>query len=340
MKMTRDAWLVALPSPAAGCELPKMGPAGEDAWPGDRCYVSSLMSGPHVHDHSGSDIAGPARLGRLHPAIAHVIRLLICMLAACLPLLAQGNYEIQVYGADTVAPGRTMIELHSNFTFEGFKTKQQGVWPDEHQLHETVEITQGWTDWFETGFYVFTSYGPHQGYKWVGDHIRPRVRVPEKWHWPVGVSLSSEFGYQRPIFSADTWTWEIRPIVDKQWKSWYLAFNPALERSLHGPGVNEGVGFSPNFKGAYSVTRKLSAGLEYYGSLGSITGFDPVYLQQQQIFPTIDYDFGPNWEFNFGVGVGMTRSTDHLMAKMIIGRRFRFITPHLRGKLKPPDGGE
>ena len=57
------------------------------------------------------------------------------------------------------------------------------------------------TDWFETGLYIFTSYGPHQGYKWVGDHIRPRVRVPEKWHWPVGVSLSTEFGYQRPIFS-------------------------------------------------------------------------------------------------------------------------------------------
>ncbi len=25
------------------------------------------------------------------------------------------------------------------------------------------------------------------GSQWVGDHIRPRVRVPESWHWPVGV---------------------------------------------------------------------------------------------------------------------------------------------------------
>jgi len=269
------------------------------------------------------------------------IHLTVLMVVASLPLSAQGNYEIQVYGYDTVAPGRTMVELHSNFTFEGFKKTEQGVLPDEHQLHESVEITQGWTYWFETGFYIFTSYGPHQGYKWVGDHIRPRVRVPEKWHWPVGVSLSTEFGYQRPIFSADTWTWEIRPIVDKQWKAWYLAFNPALERSWHGPGVREGVVFSPDFKGAYSVTRKLSAGLEYYGSLGPITGFDPVYLQQHQIVPTIDYDFGPNWEFNFGVGVGVTRSTDHLLVKMIIGRRFRFITPRPQHALKAqPAGGE
>ncbi|HKO05903.1 MAG TPA: transporter [Candidatus Acidoferrales bacterium] len=273
--------------------------------------------------------------------VVRPILLSAALLLSATALRAQDNYEIQVYGSDTVAPGRTMVELHSNFTFEGFKTAMDGVLPDEHQLHETVEITQGWNDWFETGFYIFTSYGPHQGYKWVGDHIRPRIRVPDKWHWPVGVSLSTELGYQRAIFSADTWTWEIRPIVDKQWKSWYLSFNPALERSFHGPSVRRGVEFSPNFKAAYSFTRKFSAGLEYYGSLGSVTGFDPVYLQQQQILPAIDYDFGPNWEFNFGVGVGVTRSTDHLLVKMIIGRRFRFITPHVAHMFKAnPAGGE
>jgi hypothetical protein len=214
-----------------------------------------------------------------------------------------------------------------------------GVLPDQHQLHETVEITQGWNDWFETGLYIFTSEGPGQGYKWVGDHIRPRVRIPDSWKWPVGVSLSTEIGYQRPIFSSDTWTWEIRPIIDKQWHAWYVAFNPALERSFHGPSVHEGLGFSPNFKAAYSVTRKLSAGLEYYGSLGSVTGFDAFYLQQHQIVPTIDYDFGPNWEFNLGMCIGVTRSTDRYILKMIIGRRFRFITPRMPSFLKSNQGG-
>ncbi len=163
--------------------------------------------------------------------------LLVIALSAGVLLEAQGNYEIQVYGADTVAPGRTMVELHSNFTFSGFKTTAYGVLPDEHQLHETLEITQGINNWFETGFYVFTSADTRIGYKWVGDHIRPRVRVPESWGWPVGVSLSTEVGYQRPIYSSDTWTWEIRPIIDKQLGRWYLSFNPALERSFHGPSV-------------------------------------------------------------------------------------------------------
>jgi len=161
--------------------------------------------------------------------------------------------------------------------------------------------------------------------------------VPEKWNWPVGVSLSTEIGYQRPIFSADTWTWEIRPIVDKQLGPWYLAANPALERSWHGPGVSQGISFSPSGKVAYSITRKLSAGLEYYGSVGSIPDFEPFYQQQQQFFPAVDYDFGPNWEFNMGVGIGVTRSTDHLMVKMILGHRFRFISPHASRAAASPD---
>ena len=131
-------------------------------------------------------------------------QLLICALTAFVlaistvpPTQAQDNYEIQVYAYDTVPPGHTMVELHSNFTVEGSKTVNDGVLPSNHAMHETLEITQGITDWFETGFYVFTSIQPDGGWQWVGDHIRPRVRVPESWHWPVGVSLSNEIGYQR-----------------------------------------------------------------------------------------------------------------------------------------------
>lgn len=241
---------------------------------------------------------------------------------------AQDNYEIQVYGYDTVAPRSTMVEIHSNFTVEGSKTVQDGMLPTNHAMHETLEVTQGINDWSEVGFYVFSSIQPDGGWQWVGDHIRPRVRVPESWHWPVGVSLSQEIGYQRAAFSPDTWTWEIRPIVDKKLGPWYLSFNPALDRSFHGPSVNKGVEFSPNFKVSYDFTKKIAGGLEYYAAYGSLNGFDPLRDQQQQFFPTIDVDFAPQWEFNFGVGIGATRSTDHLIVKCIVGRRFTW--PHRR----------
>src|SRR6202789_1140539 len=248
--------------------------------------------------------------------------LAIAALLCVRPAVAQGNYEIQVYGADTVAPKTLMTELHSNFTPEGQKNYVDGVIPTNHQEHETLELTEGITNWSEVGFYVFTSWQDGHGVQWVGDHIRPRVRVPPSWHWPVGVSLSTEIGYQRAVYDPDTWTWEIRPIVDKTMGRWYLAFNPALERTLHGPDVNLGLGFSSAFKGRYDLTPVISGGFRYYADYCSITNPCPLHEQQQQLFAVTDLNVSSKWEINIGVGVGPTAATDHLIVKGILGRRF------------------
>jgi hypothetical protein len=252
---------------------------------------------------------------------------LVCVLIATTLVLpfsghGQDNYEIQVYGAETVAAGKTMVELHSNYTIDGQKETIDGVLPSNHAFHETLEITHGFTPWFETGFYVFSSIQPGEGWEWVGDHIRPRVRVPEDWGWPVGLSLSAEVGYQRPSFSEDTWTLELRPIIDKQWHRWYFAFNPALEKSLQGLNSSAGWAFAPSAKISFDVTKVVAAGVEYYSSLGPIGHISSWEEQQQQIFPTIDLNLSPDWEFNFGVGFGLTRSTDSLLVKLILGYRF------------------
>jgi hypothetical protein len=249
---------------------------------------------------------------------------------------AQDNYEIQVYGSDTVAPKTTMLELHSNFTAEGSLPvpgslfTAEGVYPTNHAEHETVEITQGVNNWSEVGFYIFTSARSGDGWQWVGDHIRPRVRAPDSWRWPVGVSLSMEFGYQRARFDQDTWTLELRPIVDKLIGRWYFTVNPALERSFHGPSVSQGVGFSPSAKFSYDFNKYISGGLEYYAAYGGITGVLPLREQEQQFFPTIDLNLSPAWEINFGVGIGATANTDHLIIKGILGRRFDW-THHRAG---------
>jgi hypothetical protein len=200
--------------------------------------------------------------------------LLVVFLLASARLDAQDNYEIQVYGSETVAPKTTMVELHS------------------------------------------------YGYQWVGDHIRPRFRAPDSWHLPVGLSISNEMGYQRARFFPDTWTWEIRPIIDKQAGRYYLSFNPTLDRAWHGPGVNEGVVFSPDFKIGYDFTKKINAGFEYYGSTGPVFDRSPLHDQQHQFFAVSDLNVSPAWEINFGIGIGVTASTDHLIVKGILGRRF------------------
>ncbi len=235
---------------------------------------------------------------------------------------AQDNYEIQVYGSETVEPGRTMVELHSNYTANGFTTAMDGQLPDNHVVHETIEITHGWTPWFETGFYFFNSIGSDGRTAYVGSHIRPRVAAPLSWKWPVGVSISTEFGFQKKAFSANTSTLEIRPIVDKKINKWYISLNPTIDKSFAGPDQNRGFIFSPNVKVSYDISKVVAIGPEYYGSTGPFFHYDSFQNQMHQLFAAVDLNTDPDWEFNGGVGYGFTRATEKAIFKIIIGRRF------------------
>ena len=165
---------------------------------------------------------------------------LIAVLVALLPGLAvaQVNFEIQVYGSETVAPGTTMVELHSNSAIQGTTRVEDGVLPTQNAIHETIEITHGWTSWFK------------------------------------------------------------------------------------GPGTKTGIEFTPAAKVSYDLTKVVSPGIEYYGTLGPVGNFLPASRQQQQLYGVVDLNVDPRWEINFGIGGGLTLATDGLIIKMILGRRF------------------
>lgn len=244
-----------------------------------------------------------------------------CMLLS-LFASSQDNYEIQVYGSETMAARSTMLELHSNFTFEGTRQAADGLYPTQHIFHETLEITHGFNPWFETGFYIFNALGSGGRTAYVGSHIRPRIRIPESWSWPVGLSLSAEVGYQKPKYCADDWTLEIRPIIDRTVGRTYFALNPSFGKSLHGRHQQQGFDFSPNVKGSYSLRPVWALGLEYYGAMGTLFRFLPASQQEHQLFITADIKFSPRWECNLGYGHSLTRTADNSIAKMILGYRF------------------
>jgi len=236
---------------------------------------------------------------------------------------AQDNYEIQVYGAQTQAPKTMIVELHSNFTFKGQTEIEKGVFPSNHAVHETLEITVGITPVFETGFYLFTSYVPGHGYQVVGSHIRPRIMAPSRWHLPFGLSLSAEIGYQRPEYSSDTWSMELRPIIDKQWEKLYISFNPTLGIALQSKYDNAVPGFQPNLKLGYSILKNANLGIEYYGSCGPINHFDKLPQENHALFLAYDLQNNASWELNIGAGFGLTQATDGFVFKILVGRRYR-----------------
>ena len=284
-------------------------------------------------------------------AAARIALRLPCFFLMCLALLcgasarAQDNYEIQVYPSETMAPETLLTELHSNFTAEGSTTTQYGMLPTQHQEHETIELTEGINDWSEVGFYIFTAEQNGKGVQWVGDHIRPRVRIPPRWRWPVGVSLSTEFGYARAAYSNPTWSLQIMPIVDQTVGRWYWSINTTMVWDIHvvpAPAGStpqqkqayylnvapRGVTFGPAATVTYAPSKHYNIGIEYYSYYGELGHFVSLHNQQQQVFPVVNLFVSPKWEINFGVGLGATAGTDHLIVKCIIGRYFDWSHHH------------
>lgn len=264
------------------------------------------------------------------------MRKLLFLVALSFPLSAasaQANYEIQVYPSETAEKGSTFFELHSNFTGKGstadcnFSLSNWCTYPTDRQTHETLEITHGFSEIFEVGLYFFTSAGPGQGYQYVGSHIRPRIRAPEEWKLPVGLSLSTEFGFVKNGFDEGQWSMEFRPIVDKKMGKFYWSINPTLDWWFKGPQAGlgaKGVAVSPNAKISWDFTDKITGGFEYYGVTGTLTEMAPMSEQQHVLFPAIDLNLSPDWEVNFGYGIGLAGNGDHNIFKVILGRRLKF----------------
>ncbi len=228
---------------------------------------------------------------------------------------AQDAGEIQVYGSATTPKYTTMIELHSNYTFEGPKSNT-----NYHPFLQTLEVTTGLSKDAELGFYVFT-YNLDGKLQYTGSHIRPRIKAPDNWNWPVGASLSTELGFDKDPFTNDLdWGAEIRPIFDKTIGDHYWAFNPSLGVSF----TNKETLFEPNFKYAYASSPKANIGFEYYGNTGKL--FSPYKLpnQEHQLYLVLDLFLHPLYEFNFGIGKGFTESSNGLNVKCYVGRRINW----------------
>ena len=100
-------------------------------------------------------------------------------------IAAQGNFEIQVYGSETMEPGKTMFELHSNTAIRGTTTREEGVFPTQHAAHETIEITQGFTPGSKPGSTFSPAYSPTRG-----GNGSVTISAPGSGSLRVGISLS------------------------------------------------------------------------------------------------------------------------------------------------------
>jgi hypothetical protein len=235
---------------------------------------------------------------------------------------AQDTFEIQVYEYVTVPAGKWNLETHLNFVQRGTKLFEGRVAPTEHQTHLTFELTRGITDWFEMAGYLVTAQRSGDAPEYAGWRVRPRVRAPDSWKLPVGLSLSTEVGFPTSEYEEAKTTLEIRPVIEWTRGRFAVDVNPVVGRALSGQGSGDGWDFEPGVRLGWVTTKRLDLSLEYYASTGSITDPLPGKQQVHQFFPGGDFQVTDNVVFNFGVGFGATDVGSRLVYKTRLGWMF------------------
>ena len=147
--------------------------------------------------------------------------------------------------------------------------------------------------------------------------------MPESEKLPFKISVSLEYAFNQAHFDPNSQTLEIRPIFERQNGRLYLSINPDLSLATKGPTAGSAPAFEPNAKIGWDVTRKVAAGIEYYSETGPVKHFDRLSDQHHILLPAVDLNVSPDWEFNFGVGHGLTDTSEHWIVKGIVGYRFK-----------------
>jgi hypothetical protein len=241
----------------------------------------------------------------------------------CSSAQAQNLFEVQVFPDETLNRGETSVEFHNVVIPSGTRLADDQIDPSSH-VHLSAEIAHGWSNRFETAVFVETSpFSDDRHAALTGFHFRPKLRLAEWPPFPFHVSVSLEYAFLKDAGDTDfRQALALTPIFERHLRRFELSFNPTLEVALTGTGAGSSPVFAPSAKMASKVARSIWLGVEYYAETGSIKRLEPLAEQHHLLIPVIDIHTSSGLELDFGVGRGLTGSSEHWVVKTILAIAF------------------
>jgi hypothetical protein len=258
----------------------------------------------------------------MKPWFAFAAALIACWMLYCANALAIDFYEIQIYTVDTTPKGHLTLELHSNsVTTATGQLAHQTINP--YQIHETLEATYGVFQHLEVGQYLATAKFSNGYYEYAGARTKVHFGIGDPEQWPMAFGGNIELDYMRRAAEDNPFTLELRPILESRVHRFDIVANLAFEKPFSGPGTHQGVQFDPSGEILYDHLFKwLSPAVEFYCDMGALEHFPSVQSQQYFLVPAANLELDPRLEINLGVGFGLTRASNGVFLKSIVGWTF------------------
>ena len=232
-------------------------------------------------------------------------------------------WEFEVYPVQTLGKGVLEIESLNSVVADGHSEggegtsagtfKSQGMW------RTSLELTYGLTDKIEAAAYLNLAKPDGQFLQYAGSKFRLRGMFfdPGEYFIDLGWYVEMEV-HKTPQFDDAKLELEVRPIIEKDIGRVQLIAEPIFEKPLVGEDTSGGFEFGYIAAAYYSLWREFSPGVEFYGGIGLMSDVDPVHAQQQYVFPVVRGYLPYGLEYNFGVGIGLTRGSDQVITKLNI----------------------
>jgi hypothetical protein len=246
---------------------------------------------------------------------------LITVLSATTAFAQQG-YEFEVYGADVGHPGAMELELHTNYVPEGVRDAEEGTFSTHRAYRSSLELSGTVNSWLRASAYLTLNKRRDSDLSYVGNRVRLTAIAPQSWKLPFDLGLANELVFTQPGYAEYRSAYELTPILGKKIGSFSLALNPAFEIGLSGTDEHE-IEFEPRGKLKYEFGDEAAVALEYYAGLGAISESYPLSAQRHQLFGRVEKEISNGFEIGFGVGRGLTRSSD----KWVIATVFELEFP-------------
>jgi hypothetical protein len=260
-------------------------------------------------------------ISSLHAGALRLLPLLLLSVAGSFSAPATAApEEIQVYLDDMSAPGQFGVDVHNNYVFSGATAPSYpGEQPPSHVFRLTPEFYYGLSDTVELGLYVLTSHAPNAGAKVDGGKVRIKYIAPHDKTQGFFWGANLEVGKTSLRVSPTAWNAELKGIFGYRTGPWTLAVNPNLDWSLSRGGGP--VTLDVDAKVAYALSDKTQVGFETYNELGPLSHLDSLSKNSKTLFVVVDHAF-EHFDFNLGIGKGLTRDADRWVLKFIVGTHF------------------
>src|SRR6185369_15102568 len=146
----------------------------------------------------------------------------------------------------------------------------------------------------------------HLGWGIDGFKLRALFAVPNADDRRFFYGANFEFSVNNKRWDATHFTSEVRPIVGWHLKPWDIIVNPIVDTAYDGWGNLE---FVPAARVAYNFPSGLALAVEEYADYGVLRDLAPRGEQAHQLFGVVDRTW-KGWDFEAGVGVGLTDASD------------------------------